>query len=390
MKKFLNNKYLIILIVALLMGFLLGMLNITIINKKVISNNNDKVIDLDKIRENGNNENENIISDDSIVSDDNKNNVNNKLNSSNNDNKVDSNKSGVTNNSSSDWKSSSKNNTNNTNTNKGNVSNKNNNTDTSPKPSPTSTANPTFSLEPTQAPKTQSDINDEYRKQLQNKFGVSIAYKDELGDYYINGYDAPTKQYDDNIIYDRLQEINTALSKYPANFFYEIKNTRMNITIYLVKDLQAGIAALTNASNRSNVIVMINTISAVSFERTLHHELMHCIDSYISFNLGYGVIESTMATVNPVGFTYGNRDDTYVYNFSNASTAYFLSNYSKTNYLEDRAVLFADLMVRSIKKDYLYSGTPIFNKAILISNQLNDNFETVKNSSNVYWNRLLK
>ena len=36
--------------------------------------------------------------------------------------------------------------------------------------------------------KTQAEKNDEYRKQLQNKYSVKIAYKDELGNYTINGY----------------------------------------------------------------------------------------------------------------------------------------------------------------------------------------------------------
>ena len=35
--------------------------------------------------------------------------------------------------------------------------------------------------------KTQTDKNDEYRKQLQNKYSVKIAYKNELENYTING-----------------------------------------------------------------------------------------------------------------------------------------------------------------------------------------------------------
>ena len=269
----------------------------------------------------------------------------------------------------------------------------------SPSTTPTPSATPTPSNSPTPTPsespaaKTQAEKNDEYRKQIQDKYSVSIAYKDELGDYYMNGYPRPVKQTDDSTIYSYLQRIENVLNKYPTNFFKEIKNTRMNLTIYMVKSIDIGVAGLTNSSNRSNVIIMINTISITSFETTLHHEIMHFIDSYISFNLGSGVIENSMVSVNPSGFTYGSSDSSYVYDYYNASTAstaYFLSNYSKTNYLEDRAVIFASLMTSTMKYPYLNNGTPIYKKARLISNQLRDNFNSVKNSSNLYWERLLK
>ena len=263
-------------------------------------------------------------------------------------------------------------------------------------PSPVLTPTPTPTKEPSKtAPpvtKTQAEINDEYRKQIQNKYSVNIAYKDEMGNYSMNGYKMPVKQTNDNTIYSYLQKIETALKKYPTNFFQEIKNTRMNLTIYMVESIDIGVAGLTDSSNRSNVILMINTISITSFEITLHHEIMHFIDSYISFNLGPGVIASSMKDVNPDNFTYGNTDSSYVYNYYDsltANTAYFLSNYSKTNYLEDRAVLFSNLMTNNTKYPYLNKNTPIYNKAVLISNQLRDNFSSVKNSNSVYWKKLI-
>ena len=263
-------------------------------------------------------------------------------------------------------------------------------------PSPVLTPTPTPTKEPSKtAPpvtKTQAEINDEYRKQIQNKYSVNIAYKDEMGNYSMNGYKMPVKQTNDNTIYSYLQKIETALKKYPTNFFQEIKNTRMNLTIYMVESIDIGVAGLTDSSNRSNVILMINTISITSFEITLHHEIMHFIDSYISFNLGPGVIASSMKDVNPDNFTYGNTDSSYVYNYYDsltANTAYFLSNYSKTNYLEDRAVLFSNLMTNNTKYPYLNKNTPIYNKAVLISNQLRDNFSSVKNSNSVYWEKLI-
>lgn len=418
MKKYLTNKYIIMIIVILLSGLSVGTIiliskndskkeNLPIEDNKKTNikdeqSNNDKSDD-EKVSE-AENKNKDEISDTIRDKNDADKNANNNINSNNSETSSSQNKNND---------NGSNNNNNKTNNNDQTPNKGNNVPQPSPSPKPTSSTSPTSkpsssptpTVTPTPSPsatptpsespsaKTQAEKNDEYRKQIQDKYSVSIAYKDELGDYYMNGYPRPVKQTDDSTIYSYLQRIENVLNKYPTNFFKEIKNTRMNLTIYMVKSIDIGVAGLTNSSNRSNVVIMINTISITSFETTLHHEIMHFIDSYISFNLGSGVIENSMVSVNPSGFTYGSSDSSYVYDYYNASTAstaYFLSNYSKTNYLEDRAVIFASLMTSTMKYPYLNNGTPIYKKARLISNQLRDNFNSVKNSSNLYWERLLK
>lgn len=419
MKKYLTNKYIIMIIVILLSGLSVG----TII---LISKNDSKKESLpieDNKKTNIKDEQvNNDKSDDEKVSEaenKNKDEISNTISDKNANNNSNSNNSETSSSQNKNNDNESNNDNNKTNNNDQTPNKGNNVPQPSPSPKPTSSTSPTSkpsssptpTVTPTPSPsttptpsatptpsespaaKTQAEKNDEYRKQIQDKYSVSIAYKDELGDYYMNGYPRPVKQTDDSTIYSYLQRIENVLNKYPTNFFKEIKNTRMNLTIYMVKSIDIGVAGLTNSSNRSNVIIMINTISITSFETTLHHEIMHFIDSYISFNLGSGVIENSMVSVNPSGFTYGSSDSSYVYDYYNASTAstaYFLSNYSKTNYLEDRAVIFASLMTSTMKYPYLNNGTPIYKKARLISNQLRDNFNSVKNSSNLYWERLLK
>lgn len=65
--------------------------------------------------------------------------------------------------------------------------------------------------------KTQAEKNDEYRKQLQNKYSVKIAYKNELGNYTISGYGLD-KLNDDNKINNCLGEIDKTLKNYPNAF----------------------------------------------------------------------------------------------------------------------------------------------------------------------------
>ena len=234
--------------------------------------------------------------------------------------------------------------------------------------------------------KTQAEKNDEYRKQLQNKYSVKIAYKNELGNYTISGYGLD-KLNDDNKINNCLGEIDKTLKNYPNAFFKEMKDYGMPLTIYLVNSISGNVSGLTDAKDKSDIKIMIAPASL--FENTLNHELMHYIDSYIKVK-GYPIdINNTMKDVNPVGFTYGDTSNEYVYYFTSIDNAYFLSAYGKTNYLEDRAVIFSDLMTRTFTKDYYANGTPINKKAKLISLQIKEHFNTLSNTERYYWDRFL-
>ena len=234
--------------------------------------------------------------------------------------------------------------------------------------------------------KTQAEKNDEYRKQLQNKYSVKIAYKNELGNYTINGYGSD-KLNDDNKINNCLGEIDKTLKNYPNGFFKEMKDYGMPLTIYLVNNISGNVSGLTDAKDKNDIKIMIAPASL--FENTLNHEIMHYIDSYIKVK-GYPIdINNTMKDVNPVGFTYGDTSNEYVYYFTSVDNAYFLSSYGKTNYLEDRAVIFSDLMTRTFTKDYYANGTPVNKKAKLISSQIKEHFNTLSNTGRYYWDRFL-
>lgn len=67
-----------------------------------------------------------------------------------------------------------------------------------------------------------SITNDNLRKNIKSKYGVNIGYKDESDVNYVNLYSNFTKQYDDEKIHTELNNIDTALRKYPSGFFFEI------------------------------------------------------------------------------------------------------------------------------------------------------------------------
>ncbi len=242
---------------------------------------------------------------------------------------------------------------------------------------------------PKEEEKTQSDINDEYRKQLESKYSVKILYKNENGSYLIGGSIGTEKIYDDNEINKYLKEINTTLGRYPSGFFKEMKNNNVGLKIFMVNKIDGGYSAMTDGRNKSNVTITMATAGTSLFEWTMHHEIMHYIDIYITQKDSSLNLAQVMKSYNPEGFSYGNTDNSYVYNFSNPNEAYFLSTYAKQNYLEDRATLFTDMMSRTLKRDYYNEGTPINKKANLINDQLHKYFNCVSRSKKEHWEKFL-
>lgn len=237
--------------------------------------------------------------------------------------------------------------------------------------------------------KTQAEKNNEYRKKLENKYSVKILYKDENGGYLIGGSINTEKLNDDNEIDKYLKETELTLKKYPTNFFKEMKDNNVALKIHIVNKIDGNYSGMTDGKNQSNIAITIGTDGTKLFESTLHHELMHYIDIYMRQKNPTLNLEEIMRSYNPEGFSYGSNDKSYDYNFSNPNDAYFLSYYSRQSYLEDRAVLFSDMMSRSTKRPYYNDGTPINKKAKLISSQIKEHFNILFNTGRYYWDRFL-
>lgn len=109
----------------------------------------------------------------------------------------------------------------------------------------------------------------------------------------------------------------------------------------MVEKVGPSVAGLTDNKDSNTVVILISTEKYL-LESTLHHEIMNYIDCYLADKIGAEAIEASMNKLNPEGFTYGNQINEYVYYYSNP--AHFLSAYSKSNYKEERAVLFSDMI----------------------------------------------
>lgn len=239
--------------------------------------------------------------------------------------------------------------------------------------------------------KTQEQKNNDFRNNLKNKYNVTVGYKDEIDGKYINSYANPTKLYDDEVIRYNLLKIENALNKYPNSFFSEIKNNWKPVSIYLVDNINGYAAGLVDNNNNNTIIILIvATHSSTSsiLENTIHHEMMHVIDCYFTSKGIYSsyLLEQSMMQFNPEDFSYGTQSNRYVYLLDNPY--YFISKYAKSNYKEDRAEIFANLMFRSNQPDCFKFENPIKEKSKIITKQINQNFNSAISGNN-RWDRFV-
>jgi hypothetical protein len=178
------------------------------------------------------------------------------------------------------------------------------------------------------------------------------------------------------------------MATYPEGFFQEMIDAGMKLNIYLVKTIGGRISGLTETWSNGYVTIMLQSDDGRYFSETMHHELMHYIDGYMKIAKGDSSAEAKMNALNPSGYTYGDVSNTsYVWLGNNAAGAYFMSSYGKTNFMEDRATIFSDMMTRGSCPAYYTKGYPLNEKARSISEQIDANFNTVNSNTTEYWER---
>ncbi|MEG0137827.1 MAG: hypothetical protein RRY22_03750 [Bacilli bacterium] len=234
---------------------------------------------------------------------------------------------------------------------------------------------------------TQKDINNNKRKEMQNKYGVRIEYKDKF--QYLPKNIKPVYLMDDTIITQYLDYLDTVLSYYPSTFFYEMKNNSMPLTIYLIDNAGGTFAGLTDLEKRNDIKITLTTDGF--FYRTVHHEIMHYIHGYIKEIAWPNDPFVEWEKFNPLNFKYGNFDDSFVYSEkTDIKNIYFINHYAETNKFEDIASTFEEMTTRTtINEESYHQNTPIYKKEKLISEIIEKYYKSVKPNTIWKWNRFL-
>lgn len=234
---------------------------------------------------------------------------------------------------------------------------------------------------------TETINNNQLRTDIEEKYGIKIKYGNELKSYSVLNYTL-IPLLDSNDINKYLLLLDEELKKYPDDFFKEISSYNLFLSIYLIEDLpNTDVLGYTDYKNIYNTIITIKCDS--NFANTLNHEIMHFIDHYINLKDRINDVKHTWNELNPNDYSYGTNEKSYVFSETNNVNSFFLNNYAQTNHLEDRAVLFGDIMSDSVGSNCYVVGTPLYKKMEVLVSQLDYYFDCVDSSNLPYWSRFL-
>ena len=238
---------------------------------------------------------------------------------------------------------------------------------------------------------TVEEENKLYIKNLKKNYGINVEYGENTLTLVKNN--SAIIQCDENIVNNNLKIITQAFEKYPIDIFDMSKSKKYPINIILVNNFTNNNLALASRSSLNEFRIYISNTQ--NFERAFHHEMYHILEYYMSDTHKY--LYASWNTLNPEDFEYeediSKLNNKYVYNENMQNSLqkqndtenilenenpYFVTKYSKTTQKEDRAEIFAELMVATKKYKYLTEGQNIKKKVDLIVSTVKKNI-TINN-----------
>lgn len=258
--------------------------------------------------------------------------------------------------------------------------------------------------------------NNELKKSLEEEYHVVLYLRDEAVRFFPDFAVVPI--HDELVIHQALVKIKAAFEKYPKGFFKEfqygdIKGIEIFLCGMLVQGSEYGISspgayALTY-NNKQLVVMNINNLTAI--ETNLAHELMHAIDSKMSYLSVNKKVKANFfdkwMDLNPKGFEYyysyvdqeGNEynsvsaskytmEDSKSQN--NINNVYFVDYYAKTFVIEDRARVFENLMASEDELPACFESEKLKAKAQLLTEMIRKTLSCMKDVEQAHWERYLE
>jgi len=224
-------------------------------------------------------------------------------------------------------------------------------------------------------------LNNLIKEKIKNTYNINVKYGIETQGH-VSGNMSTTFERELEKNYKSLTTLENALSLYPKGFFQEIQQL-YSLDIYLVKSFSSP-----NVTGRTDYFkdkMEITLSQDFDLEPGIHHEIYHYLEKYM-FRLGLNY--SSWNDLNPKGFVYGNLSDDLAYDKVFSKNAYFVNKYAQTSDLEDRASTF-ELLMQNKKIDAFEKNSPLWQKAKVISENIDYFFDSVKTNKVDYWERFI-
>ena len=224
------------------------------------------------------------------------------------------------------------------------------------------------------ATNTQTE-NRYYINKIKKDFGIVVEYGENEKNI-LNSVNANVQE-DEFVVNNNLKIIYEALKKYPSDVFDIFKSGKYSMYVILVSGFNDNNIALASKNSLNQYRMFLSNNE--NFERSFHHEFFHVLEYYMSDRVKY--LYHSWNSYNPTNFEYNSDvsvlSSEYVYNKyatdDENANAYFVTKYSKTSEKEDRAEIFANLMMLTKKEGYLKNGSNIKNKINYLINEIYEN-----------------
>lgn len=231
---------------------------------------------------------------------------------------------------------------------------------------------------------TIDGTNDNYRKQIEKRFGITIKYGEETENYEVGGLTTtPLRSATDISI--ALSTLNTCLSHYPDGLFQEISDGGIPLTIILIE--RYSLNGVTGVTDSNSYYATISIATAYPFEESFYHESYHYIERFMSDKRSLSF--TNWNGYNPPGFVYGeaNYELSYTAN-GGREDSYFVNNYAQSSDSEDRASTF-EYMMDDEKASCLNFNQPVWKKAKLMAEAMDAALTSCSPYVVEYWERFL-
>ncbi len=236
-------------------------------------------------------------------------------------------------------------------------------------------------------PKTLEEQNEEIIKEIKDIYGYDVSYGKE--EFWYGGV-ASTQLTDEEKANDALIELKKKSKIFP-NGFFQVFQGYNGFRILLFENIEGAAGVASYEFGDDNYIAL--NVRSDFLGRIFYHETFHIMEQYIRYKT-YDETNpfDTWNLLNKEEFSYDYNDNTFDYtaydfdSYNVPSDILFVSPYSKTSDKEDRAELFADLMFRGIKKNYMHKGFGINEKAKTLALIIRNYFP---NSNGAYWERFI-
>lgn len=223
---------------------------------------------------------------------------------------------------------------------------------------------------------------------IKNTYGYNVSYGEEQFWY---GGTSSILLTDEELANKALNQLYNASAVFPDDFFKTFQGYNgFRVILYDHINGAAGVASYEFGDDNYLALDVNNGYLG----RVFYHETFHLMEQYIKYKT-YGTTNpfNNWSNSNPTDFIYGSTGIEYtaydineLYSYDDPSKIAFVSEYAKTRANEDRAELFADLMFRPIKKQYMSTGFAINEKAKELSLILRKFFP---NSTGARWEKYI-